>query len=276
MRLARRRLRLGRHGHARGAALRRRRRSASRSRRTRPSTRQQARVPDAGLRRRRDPRAGLPRRRRPFDAISSIGMFEHVGLARLGEYFTHLHELLGPSGRLLNHGISRPAGKHAARFSRRGFIDRYVFPDGELHEVGSVVSRMQQSGFEVRHVESLREHYALTLRQWVRNLEANWDDAVADGRRGTGPGVAPLHGRLRAQLRGRPQPDPPGARDRAPTTGAAACPGGPTGTDAAIGWGGDSSPPDRWVTTGRLAVRAGSPGSIPAGTPGSTGSSRTC
>ena len=114
-----------------------------------------------------------------FDAISSIGMFEHVGLARLGEYFTHLYELLEPCARLLNHGISRPAGKHRAHFSRRGFIDRYVFPDGELHEVGSVVSRMQQSGFEVRHVESLREHYALTLRQWVRNLEANWDDAVA-------------------------------------------------------------------------------------------------
>jgi cyclopropane-fatty-acyl-phospholipid synthase len=114
-----------------------------------------------------------------FDAISSIGMFEHVGLARLGEYFTRLYELLEPCARLLNHGISRPAGKHKSRFQRRGFIDRYVFPDGELHEVGSVVSRMQQSGFEVRHVESLREHYALTLRQWVRNLEANWDDAVA-------------------------------------------------------------------------------------------------
>jgi cyclopropane-fatty-acyl-phospholipid synthase len=113
-----------------------------------------------------------------FDAISSIGMFEHVGLARLGEYFTHLYELLGPSGRLLNHGISQPPGNRA-RFSRRGFIDRYVFPDGELHEVGSVVSRIQQSGLEVRHVESLREHYGLTLRHWVRNLEANWDDAVA-------------------------------------------------------------------------------------------------
>ena len=113
-----------------------------------------------------------------FDAISSIGMFEHVGLARLGEYFTHLHDLLGPSGRLLNHGISRPPGNRA-RFSRRGFIYRYVFPDGELHEVGSVVSRIQQSGLEVRHVESLREHYGLTLRHWVHNLEANWDQAVA-------------------------------------------------------------------------------------------------
>jgi cyclopropane-fatty-acyl-phospholipid synthase len=115
----------------------------------------------------------------PFDAISSIGMFEHVGLSRLGEYFERLHLLVRPGGRLLNHGISRPPGDRP-RFARRSFIDRYVFPDGELHEVGSVVSRMQASGFEVRHVESLREHYAMTLRAWVRNLEASWDDAVAE------------------------------------------------------------------------------------------------
>ena len=61
----------------------------------------------------------------------------------------------------------------------RGFINRYVFPDGALHEVGTVVSAMQRNGFEVRHLESLREHYALTLRHWVANLEANWDAAVA-------------------------------------------------------------------------------------------------
>ncbi|MEY2453774.1 MAG: cyclopropane-fatty-acyl-phospholipid synthase [Acidimicrobiaceae bacterium] len=113
----------------------------------------------------------------PFDAISSIGMFEHVGEARLAEYFGHLFELLQPGGRLLNHGISRPPGEEA-RFSRNSFIDHYVFPDGELHEVGRVVSIMQAAGFEVRHVESLREHYAMTLRQWVANLEENWDDAV--------------------------------------------------------------------------------------------------
>jgi cyclopropane-fatty-acyl-phospholipid synthase len=112
-----------------------------------------------------------------YDAISSIGMFEHVGLARLGEYFTHLYDLLAPGGRMLNHGISRPPGGRS-RFSHRGFIDRYVFPDGELHEIGSVVSRIQAAGFEMRHVENLREHYDLTLRQWVRNLEANWDEAV--------------------------------------------------------------------------------------------------
>ena len=73
----------------------------------------------------------------------------------------------------------RPPAKRA-RFARRSFIDRYVFPDGELHEVGSVVSAIQRSGLEVRHVESLREHYALTLRAWVSNLERSWDAAVAE------------------------------------------------------------------------------------------------
>ena len=64
------------------------------------------------------------------------------------------------------------------RFARRGFVDRYVFPDGELHEVGSVVSAIQRAGFEARHLESLREHYALTLRRWVANLESDWEEAV--------------------------------------------------------------------------------------------------
>jgi cyclopropane-fatty-acyl-phospholipid synthase len=114
----------------------------------------------------------------PYDAISSIGMFEHVGLAKLGEYFERLRGVVVPGGRVLNHGISRPWSQGSPRFARGSFIDRYVFPDGELHEVGTVVSAMQQHGLEVRHVESLREHYALTLRHWVTNLEANWDEAV--------------------------------------------------------------------------------------------------
>jgi cyclopropane-fatty-acyl-phospholipid synthase len=112
-----------------------------------------------------------------FDAISSIGMFEHVGEARLRAYATILFGLLRPEGRLLNHGISRPAGP--APLEQRSFINRYVFPDGELHEVGRVASVLQESGFEVRDVESLREHYARTLRCWVTNLEAHWDEAVA-------------------------------------------------------------------------------------------------
>jgi cyclopropane-fatty-acyl-phospholipid synthase len=127
----------------------------------------------------------------PFDAISSIGMFEHVGLRNLALYFRRLYLLLRPQGRLLNHGISRPTklaqrpvgGRLPAtpsRMARRSFIDRYVFPDGELHEIGAVVSTMQATGFEVRHLESLREHYALTLRTWVSNLESNWDEAIAE------------------------------------------------------------------------------------------------
>jgi cyclopropane-fatty-acyl-phospholipid synthase len=121
----------------------------------------------------------------PFDAISSIGMFEHVGAARLDEYFTRCFQLLRPGGRLLNHGIAkRPTTRPS--FAHRGFIDRYVFPDGELHEVGTVVSRVQKANFEVRNVEGLREHYAQTLRHWVANLEAHWDEAV----RLAGPGRA--------------------------------------------------------------------------------------
>ena len=122
----------------------------------------------------------------PYDAISSIGMFEHVGLSQLRVYFGGLRRLLRPGGRLLNHAIARPPNAGRTRFQPNSFIDRYVFPDGELHEVGSVVSTMQRTGFEVRHVESLREHYALTLRAWVSNLEASWDEAVAE----VGPGRA--------------------------------------------------------------------------------------
>jgi cyclopropane-fatty-acyl-phospholipid synthase len=113
----------------------------------------------------------------PYDAISSIGMFEHVGLARTADYFGDLFGLLRPGGRLLNHAISRPPAKRT-RFARGGFIDRYVFPDGELLEVGTTVSAVQEAGFEARHVETLREHYARTLRQWVANLEGSWAEAV--------------------------------------------------------------------------------------------------
>ena len=113
----------------------------------------------------------------PYDAISSIGMFEHVGGAQRDRYFAVLRRLLVPTGRLLNHAISRPGGRRAG-FDRDSFIARYVFPDGELQEVGGVVSSMQRHGFEVRDVESLREHYAQTLRRWVANLERHWDEAV--------------------------------------------------------------------------------------------------
>jgi cyclopropane-fatty-acyl-phospholipid synthase len=110
-----------------------------------------------------------------FDAISSIGMFEHVGMAKTAEYFTTLHGLLRPQGRLLNHAISSVGG---SKMGRRSFMYRYVFPDGELQDVGDTALAMERAGFEVRDVESLREHYALTLREWVANLEADWDRAV--------------------------------------------------------------------------------------------------
>ena len=112
----------------------------------------------------------------PYHAVSSIGMFEHVGEAKLARYFEHLHCLLAEHGSLLNHAISRRGG--APGMGSRSFIGRYVFPDGELLEVGRVVSAMQQAGFEVRHVESLREHYATTLRHWVARLEQSWHRAV--------------------------------------------------------------------------------------------------
>jgi cyclopropane-fatty-acyl-phospholipid synthase len=115
----------------------------------------------------------------PFDAVSSIGMFEHVGLDHLEEYFGQIRRLLRPGGRLLNHGICRPANQRE-RLNSRGFLHRYVFPDGELMEVGKVVSAIQAQGLEVRHSEGLREHYARTLRFWVANLEANWETAVEE------------------------------------------------------------------------------------------------
>ena len=113
----------------------------------------------------------------PFDAISSIGMAEHVGAAMLPVYAADLFELLRPGGRLLNHAISRRPGQPTA-FSKTSFIDRYVFPDGELLPMATMIEAIEGVGFEVRDVESLREHYALTLRAWVANLEAGWDDAV--------------------------------------------------------------------------------------------------
>jgi len=114
----------------------------------------------------------------PYDAISSIGMAEHVGLTMLPTYAMQLYNLLRPQGRLLNHAISRRPGKPAA-FSKTSFIDRYVFPDGEIAPMATMITALEEAGFEVRDVESLREHYALTLRAWVANLEADWDQAVA-------------------------------------------------------------------------------------------------
>ncbi len=112
-----------------------------------------------------------------FDAISSVGMFEHVGKPRIGEYFETLHGLLEPGGRMLNHAISSIGG---SKLGRRSFMGRYVFPDGELIDVGEVALAMERAGMEIRDVESLREHYAKTLRAWIANLGTNWESAVAE------------------------------------------------------------------------------------------------
>jgi cyclopropane-fatty-acyl-phospholipid synthase len=113
----------------------------------------------------------------PYDAVSSIGMFEHVGRTNTDRYFEILRAQLRPGGRLLNHAISVPGG---FTLGHRSFAHRYIFPDGELADVGDVALAMERAGFEVRDVESLREHYARTLRHWLANLERNWDSAVAD------------------------------------------------------------------------------------------------
>jgi cyclopropane-fatty-acyl-phospholipid synthase len=114
----------------------------------------------------------------PYDAVSSIGMAEHVGAERYLEYADDLYKLLKPGGRILNHQIARRPQRDESTYSVDAFIDSYVFPDGELQPIGSTVAQLERAGFEVRDVEAIREHYALTLRQWVSRLEADWQRAV--------------------------------------------------------------------------------------------------
>ncbi len=119
-----------------------------------------------------------------FDAVSSIGLTEHIGKAQLPGYFQFLYSKLRPEGRMLNHCITRPDDVGPARVAG-GFINRYVFPDGELEGPGFLLSLMNTTGFEIRHEENLREHYALTLAGWCANLDAHWDEAVAEVGEGT-------------------------------------------------------------------------------------------
>jgi cyclopropane-fatty-acyl-phospholipid synthase len=114
-----------------------------------------------------------------FDKIVSVGMFEHVGESKLPEYFRQAYDLLKPGGVFLNHGIARNAALPTT--NRPSFSDKYVFPDGELLPVSKTMTIAEKAGFEVRDVESLREHYAMTLRHWVRRLEANHDEALRAG-----------------------------------------------------------------------------------------------
>jgi cyclopropane-fatty-acyl-phospholipid synthase len=114
-----------------------------------------------------------------FDAISSIGLTEHIGVRNYPAYFRLLLGKLRPGGRMLNHCITRPDNVHRPRVVG-GFIDRYVFPDGELTGSGRIISELQNVGWEVRHEENLREHYAMTLAAWCRNLVENWDECVRE------------------------------------------------------------------------------------------------
>jgi cyclopropane-fatty-acyl-phospholipid synthase len=118
-----------------------------------------------------------------FDAVSSIGLTEHIGVRNYPAYFSFLRSRLRPGGRLLNHCITRPHNNRRA--TTGAFIDRYVFPDGELTGSGRIITEMQDAGLEVRHEENLREHYALTLAGWCSNLERHWDECVAEAGLGT-------------------------------------------------------------------------------------------
>ena len=123
----------------------------------------------------------------PFDKVASVGMFEHVGLRRLDTYFRTVFRLTRPGGLFLNHGIITLGGARERRFADRileriwrsgSFVNRYVFPDSELVPLAEVTRASESAGWETRDVESLREHYARTLRHWVRRLEAHEEAAV--------------------------------------------------------------------------------------------------
>ncbi|HQR25556.1 MAG TPA: class I SAM-dependent methyltransferase [Nocardioides sp.] len=117
-----------------------------------------------------------------FDAVSSIGLTEHIGVRNYPSYFGFLRDRLRPEGRLLNHCITR---SHNKTQETGPFIDRYVFPDGELTGSGRIITAAQDAGLEVMHEENLRRHYALTLAGWCRNLVEHWDECVAEVGEGT-------------------------------------------------------------------------------------------
>ena len=112
-----------------------------------------------------------------FDKIASVGMFEHVGLKNLPQYFDTVHRLLRPRGLFLNHGITHNEEGWGDALSSL-FINRYVFPDGELDTVSNIQRAMERAQFEIIDLEGLRPHYALTLREWVRRLDLQHDAAL--------------------------------------------------------------------------------------------------
>ena len=119
-----------------------------------------------------------------FNAVSSIGLTEHIGKQNVPGYFSFLNGKLKVGGRMLNHCITRPDNTGPS-IRKEGFINRYVFPDGELEGPGWLMSVMNDHGFEIRHEENLREHYAKTLTGWCDNLDAHWDEAVEEVGQGT-------------------------------------------------------------------------------------------
>jgi cyclopropane-fatty-acyl-phospholipid synthase len=115
--------------------------------------------------------------------VSSIGLTEHIGVGNYPSYFGFIRSKLKDQGRLLNHCITRDNSR--GRNSAGAFIDRYVFPDGELTGSGTIVTAVEDAGLEVQHHENFRMHYAKTLTGWNQNLVENWDACVAEVGLGT-------------------------------------------------------------------------------------------
>lgn len=114
-----------------------------------------------------------------FDALSSIGLTEHIGRANYPDYFAFLRSKVVDGARILNHCITRTDTKQRT-MTKRSFINRYIFPDGELVHVGHLIDQMERQQLEVQHEENLRVHYAMTLEKWSRNLDEHWDASVAE------------------------------------------------------------------------------------------------
>src|SRR5262249_50735581 len=112
-----------------------------------------------------------------FHKIAAVGVIEHIGIRNYSPYFARVHEMLAPDGLFLNHGITHE--KHWHRSSQTEFLERHIFPNGEMDNVSHIVDEMERARFEILDVESLRAHYARTTHQWVERLQANAERARA-------------------------------------------------------------------------------------------------
>ena len=111
-----------------------------------------------------------------YDRIVSVGMFEHIGIKNFPTYFSLIRRLLKPNGLFLNHGITNDTGWRNTSVTR--FINNYIFPDGELARIGTVINAMEDAGLEILDTEALRPHYVLTLRHWIKNLDKNMTKTI--------------------------------------------------------------------------------------------------